>query len=69
MRRAPCRKVRYRDRIGAQLALAGLANGHGRHETRPKDERRAYRCPTCKGWHLTSMRLPGRPVTDTKEQR
>ncbi|MFA7265753.1 MAG: hypothetical protein WC054_05525 [Candidatus Nanopelagicales bacterium] len=45
-----CRKVRYRDQIAALLALAVLdrqaKNGH--------DEQRAYRCPNCKGWHLTS---------------
>lgn len=40
-------KIRYRDRLGAQIALAG---------TRRKDrsEARAYRCPDCRGWHLTS---------------
>lgn len=43
-------KRRYRDRIGAQLALAVIkkrTSWKGR-------ETRAYHCPTCHGWHLTS---------------
>lgn len=46
-----CSKVRYRDRIAALLALAKLE-----HDDKPgHDERRAYRCPKCRGWHLTSQ--------------
>ena len=45
-----CTKKRYRDEIAAKLAVAKLRNqdkpGH--------PERRAYRCPACRGWHLTS---------------
>lgn len=45
-----CVKVRYRDEIAAQLALARL-----RREDKPgHTEKRAYRCPMCAGWHLTS---------------
>lgn len=45
----PTGKWRYRDRIAALLALAGIDN------TNPKRrEQRAYRCPNCRGWHLTS---------------
>lgn len=51
-----CRKVRYRDRVAALLALAGTRST--RHTRRPKAERSAYRCPTCKGWHLTSRTDP-----------
>ena len=47
-----CRKIRYRDRIAALLALASAQRTDG--SRRPKLERRAYRCPTCHGWHLTS---------------
>lgn len=47
-----CRKVRYRDRISAQLALATLQ----RQDKHDHTERRAYRCPRCRGWHLTSQR-------------
>jgi len=45
-----CKKVRYRDRIAATLALAKA----GRSEKPKRQECRAYRCPDCKGWHLTS---------------
>lgn len=45
-----CRKVRYRDRIGALLALAAAE----RSESIRRREVRAYPCPKCKGWHLTS---------------
>lgn len=44
-------KRRYRDRIGAQLALAVINHrGGGR-----RNETRAYRCGACRGWHLTSQ--------------
>lgn len=47
-----CGKVRYRDKLAAKLALASATwKGSGR---RVKTERRAYRCLTCRGWHLTS---------------
>lgn len=46
----PSGKRRYRDRIGAQLALAIIR--HRRNSRRR--ETRAYPCPTCSGWHLTS---------------
>jgi hypothetical protein len=49
-----CRKIRYRDKIAALLALA--RTGSKRRAGRPKDEQRVYRCPVCKGWHLTSKR-------------
>jgi hypothetical protein len=50
--RARCRKIRYRDRIAALLALATV---QARDKPgRPKQERRAYRCPDCRGFHLTS---------------
>lgn len=44
-------KWRYRDRIAVLLALATVDT------TKPKRrEKRAYRCPHCRGWHLTSQR-------------
>ncbi|MFI8962091.1 hypothetical protein ACIGO8_08240 [Streptomyces sp. NPDC053493] len=48
---ASCRtgKARYRDEVAAKLALARIDTGHGNRR-----ERRAYRCPHCRGWHLTS---------------
>lgn len=45
-------KVRYRDRVAALLALANTARVDSAR--RPKTERRAYPCPQCRGWHLTS---------------
>lgn len=49
-----CGKVRYRDRIAALLALASAQHADG--SKRPKVEARAYRCPDCRGWHLTSRK-------------
>lgn len=48
-----CAKRRFRDEISAKLALADIQR-RGKDSQRPKDERRAYRCPRCRGWHLTS---------------
>jgi hypothetical protein len=48
-----CTKIRYRDKLAAKLALARTAHKDGSH--RPKAERRVYRCPSCRGWHLTSQ--------------
>ena len=47
-----CSKRRYRDDIAAKLALAKIARKDS--GAREKNERRAYRCPKCRGWHLTS---------------
>ncbi|WP_369214991.1 hypothetical protein [Streptomyces flavofungini] len=46
----PTGKLRYRDRIGAQYALAVLRN----RTSWRRRETRAYHCATCRGWHLTS---------------
>lgn len=51
-RRCPTGKWRYRDQIAAKLALADI--GRVDSSRRPKSERRPYRCPLCKGWHLTA---------------
>lgn len=51
-----CSKFRYRDRIAAELALASL--GREDNTARPKTEQRAYWCPKCTGWHLTSQQRP-----------
>jgi hypothetical protein len=47
-----CSKVRYRDRIGAMLALANTQQ----KRSSKRAESRVYRCRACKGWHLTSQR-------------
>jgi hypothetical protein len=53
---ARCRtgKVRYRDRVAALVALAQVRRTDS--PNRPKQEVRAYRCPLCRGWHLTARR-------------
>lgn len=48
----PSRKIRYRDEIGARIALGLIKQ---KRERRAKRERSAYHCPLCAGWHLTSQ--------------
>jgi Transcription factor zinc-finger len=48
-----CGKVRYRDRLGALIALSSTQ----RSVKARRDGVRVYRCPKCHGWHLTSGRL------------
>ncbi|WP_280398078.1 hypothetical protein [Nocardia carnea] len=43
-------KIRYFEPETAELALAGLD-----HDNPRRREQRAYRCPHCAGWHLTSQ--------------
>ena len=47
-----CYKVRYPDRIKADLVLASIRTSD--NPTREKTECRSYECLNCKGWHLTS---------------
>ncbi|GAA1807163.1 hypothetical protein GCM10009771_06530 [Nesterenkonia flava] len=47
-----CGKARYRDRVAALIALARIRNSP--RPPRAKEPCRAYPCPQCKGWHLTS---------------
>lgn len=51
-----CRKIRYRDRIAAELVLASLVRRD--RTNRATTERRSYQCPDCHGWHLTSWARP-----------
>lgn len=45
-----CKKRKYRDELGAKIALAKIINSaNSMHE-----EKRHYYCPRCRGWHLTS---------------
>lgn len=55
-----CPKVRYRDELAAKIALASTSAAADRRNDEKRRERRAYRCPRCKGWHLTSQ--PPRPT-------
>lgn len=43
-----CVKHRYRDELDAKIALTFMPDNPQRREVR------AYRCPRCRGWHLTS---------------
>lgn len=48
-----CGKTRYSTRGAAERALHGIRKFGARGENGSKPQR-AYPCPTCKGWHLTS---------------
>lgn len=59
-RDCPAGKHRYRDRVGALMALADtLRAGSG-----ARNEVRAYKCHLCSGWHLTSKALYRPPRLD-----
>lgn len=53
----PTGKRRYRDRIAALLALADTT----RSDSERRNEVRAYHCPDCQGWHLSSKAAYERP--------
>lgn len=44
-------KTRYWDEVAAKLDLSRIQNNGGGNLL----PTRAYRCPMCKGWHLTSQ--------------
>lgn len=46
-------KRRYRDKLDAAMALSSTQSPRARGDRR---EARSYKCPHCKGWHLTSRR-------------
>lgn len=50
-RRNDCGKTRYRDREEAKDAIRTIKLSG---EVRDKRPVRAYECPDCRGWHLTS---------------
>jgi hypothetical protein len=51
---SPCStgKFRYRDELSAKIALANTQ----RPTSSRREEARVYRCPSCRGYHLTSLR-------------
>lgn len=49
--KCPSRKIGYRDKIAAQMALAST----GASSSSRRDEKRIYRCPDCSAWHMTSQ--------------
>jgi len=55
-RRPACGKKKYRDKIAAMMAIANI---EARGEDRPSGQipKRAYKCPACHQWHLTSKEL------------
>lgn len=65
-----CGHLRYDERHDALLALratrvaAGRAAWHG--VTSERREQRAFACPRCRGWHLTSQPRAGRPVPSAR---
>jgi hypothetical protein len=48
-------KIRYRTAAGAKWALWGIWLDRYVRGRRRRRERRAYACPHCGGWHLTSQ--------------
>ncbi len=57
-------KARYRDKTEAVHALHAVKNNAKRQleqfGTSRRKESRTYRCPDCKGWHLTSKPMLAR---------
>jgi hypothetical protein len=49
-------KLRYKDRIGARMALLRIQGRRSRQHQRRDNEAGLYQCPECHGWHLTSQR-------------
>ena len=49
-----CKKRKYKDKIAAMFALSQC-----RSQTAigNRQERRAYLCPVCGKWHLTSLKI------------
>lgn len=47
-------KVRYRDQLGAELALMRIRRKAERKK-REKTPVRVYECKICNGWHTTSQ--------------
>lgn len=58
-RKRPCLKVRFDTLDAAMLTLADIRHERGRPKGRNvrKAERRAYLCPKCDSYHLTSQPL------------
>jgi len=48
-------KIRYGTAAGARWALWGIWLDRYLRGRRHRRERRAYACPHCYGWHLTSQ--------------
>ena len=55
---AHCEKRSYRSERSARQKLRELRRSH-RHHFGGKTEDRAYQCPHCRAWHLTSHKWEG----------
>ncbi len=64
-RRCDSGKARYPDKTVVVHALHAVKNNAERQleqfGTSRRKESRTYRCPDCKGWHLTSKPMLARP--------
>ena len=49
-----CAKKKFKTRLDALIALSNIQRID--NPARPRMERRAYQCPICGKWHLTSQR-------------
>ncbi len=47
-----CRKVAYRSRLSAQIALANTHHS----QSSSREEQRIYYCADCRAYHLTSKK-------------
>lgn len=55
-------KIRYRDQLGAELALLRIRRKADRKK-RAKSPVRVYECQVCQGWHTTSQEKKTPPQT------
>jgi hypothetical protein len=55
-----CAKIRYRTLLDARIALALMPDVRGNGTGKPGLQQRAYRCPACRGYHLTSLPKRGK---------
>lgn len=47
-----CRKIRYKDELGAKIALASTQQPTRKAK---REEKSVYRCSKCKDYHLTKQ--------------
>lgn len=52
-----CHKIRYQTEIDAKIALSSATYAAAQRSDEKRKEVRVYRCPRCKGWHLTKQGL------------
>jgi hypothetical protein len=52
--RERCAKVRFRTKLDARIALGLMPDVRWNGSGKPRQQSRAYFCPQCRGYHLTS---------------